>query len=833
MTLPQLRKAAERGDARAQNELGDRLLQATDPKSRREALSWYEKAAKQNLVEAMFNLGLSYLSEADDFRDDAKALTWLRRAAERNHSEAQSLLGSLYFLGRGAEKNPEEAVRWIRKAAESGDAAAQYGLALFLTEGEVTPPNHAEAFTWFKKAAEQNHTLAQLNMGVSYSLARGVARDDAEAFKWYQRAAEQGDLDAVNNLGVSYLNGAGVAKNEEQARRYFQFAAEEGHVLAQNNLGNLLQNGIGGVRNLEEALAWYVKSADQGYALAQTNIGWLYLNGEGVPKDEKEALKWFLMASEQGDAAAHYALSRLYRLGRAVPRDEAKADEAKRKAAILGFAPAQADLGMDYRVGRGVPRNLEKAFLWLSAAARQDHRQAEASLKTLRLLMAPEQLAAAEQKLASWNPADEEDLAKTPLTMDRGQRTRALGAIFAKGDGAVAPKGDRSLAVLPSRNTSQANTILYERLQLACMRLERFDVRSRAQVMQALLGSAGSGKSGYDDLGALGAALGTQRILIAEMLEGPGAVPVPKDKNSVWWRSTAKAQITFYDAASGKSESTFEVSAVVEDSGSSQAANQRAMERLVEEAMLEIRKRSTIPATITSRDGRSVTLDQGRDSGIKPGFTFAALDERGEPTGQFRVTRVDDRSAVGEITKGYYRIATGSLAVETPGVQMPRSLGYSLRATGTLDGEITGVLHALEYRWWNNLLAADLGYYLHQTGVDGLGLFGRYEPQLEIVPERLNVYTSLGLGTHFLVKGVAGYSKAASTASLHGTASVGAAFFPVEGARVALDLGYMTPWTIGPWRYQTESGQSVVMPVPLPTPTIGGAFLRLGGTWNF
>ena len=58
MTLKELEKAAEQGDAQAQYELG-RCYNAGDkvPKDNAIAAQWYAKAAEQGHTDAQFNLG--------------------------------------------------------------------------------------------------------------------------------------------------------------------------------------------------------------------------------------------------------------------------------------------------------------------------------------------------------------------------------------------------------------------------------------------------------------------------------------------------------------------------------------------------------------------------------------------------------------------------------------------------------------------------------------------------------------------------------------------------------------------------------------------------------
>jgi len=89
----ELRKAAENGDAKAQNSLGVMHAEGKGlPKNYQEALRWFRKAAELEFALAQYNLS------------------------------------SMYHKGKGVPKNDEESFKWCRKAAERG-----------LTVGSIQP----------------------------------------------------------------------------------------------------------------------------------------------------------------------------------------------------------------------------------------------------------------------------------------------------------------------------------------------------------------------------------------------------------------------------------------------------------------------------------------------------------------------------------------------------------------------------------------------------------------------------------------------------------------------------------------------------------------------
>lgn len=68
------------------------------------------------------------LLEDGDTQDLVEAALWYRKAAEQGHREAQFQMGRIYFLGEGISQNEMEAFEWFRKAAEQGHRRAQFQL---------------------------------------------------------------------------------------------------------------------------------------------------------------------------------------------------------------------------------------------------------------------------------------------------------------------------------------------------------------------------------------------------------------------------------------------------------------------------------------------------------------------------------------------------------------------------------------------------------------------------------------------------------------------------------------------------------------------------------
>lgn len=188
-------------------------------------------SAKAGNSEAQFVLGLCYRNGKGVPIDLDKAITWYTKAAEQNIVGAQHNLGNLYRYSD--KKNPKKAVHWYRKAAEQGLDRAQYSLGLVYSKGDGVPQNPKEAARWFKKAAEQDYMNAQYSLAIRYDDGNGVQKDKKEAEKWYLKAAEQGMSESQYFLAILYCEGDGIAKDLKKCAHWLKRSAKDGEDISE------------------------------------------------------------------------------------------------------------------------------------------------------------------------------------------------------------------------------------------------------------------------------------------------------------------------------------------------------------------------------------------------------------------------------------------------------------------------------------------------------------------------------------------------------------------------------------------------------------------------
>lgn len=119
MLEPELRKAAEAGDAGAQFRLGEALLQdpVRTPENSANAVRWLEMSAENGNTEAMIVLGRLSRTGVGILQNFGNTAKWIQTAAARGNPEGMLELGRLYREGVGVDKDLIRAYVWFNRAS--------------------------------------------------------------------------------------------------------------------------------------------------------------------------------------------------------------------------------------------------------------------------------------------------------------------------------------------------------------------------------------------------------------------------------------------------------------------------------------------------------------------------------------------------------------------------------------------------------------------------------------------------------------------------------------------------------------------------------------------
>jgi TPR repeat protein/V8-like Glu-specific endopeptidase len=273
-------------DARIQFQLG-RSYGAN--KNYSEANIWYRKAADQDFLLALNNLGAAYMDGTGIDKDAAKGFSLIKTAADKGFPFSQRVLANLYRNGNGVSKDFFKAFFYYKAAADAGDVGAQNQTGLAYRNGEGVTKDYKKALEYFKKSAHLGDADGLFYIGYAYSMGQGVEKNAKLAIEFYEKSAKNGSNQALSNIGWMYL-GNGMEKNYPVAAGFFR-------------------------RSLTNTSS-------------QANLGWMYSNGSGVPQNFSRAHMWYNLAAAAGNEFAIKNKPVLER--RMLPQQLAQAQEMAR-----------------------------------------------------------------------------------------------------------------------------------------------------------------------------------------------------------------------------------------------------------------------------------------------------------------------------------------------------------------------------------------------------------------------------------------------------------------------------------------------------------------------
>lgn len=297
------------------------------PQDYAQALAWFEKAATDGNIQALYATAYMYEEGKGTAADPIKALFWYKKSAEQGDTDASDKLGNIYYYGKGVQKDYAVAFSWYNKAATAGNSNSEYHLGYMYLYGQGIQKNTPLAYDWLKKAANQKYVPAQVQLGIMYE----SDKDYDMAFYWDGLAAKAGDATAQYNLAYLYMEGKGTKVNWELASYWFEKSADAGNIDAiakvaleyeikglETNIDNNNCDISGGdcrkkdsTIYFKKAFFWAKKGADKNDSDSECVLGDLYLNGYGVAEDRTLARFWLQKAADQGNLAAAKELKKM------------------------------------------------------------------------------------------------------------------------------------------------------------------------------------------------------------------------------------------------------------------------------------------------------------------------------------------------------------------------------------------------------------------------------------------------------------------------------------------------------------------------------------------
>jgi len=378
--LAEVRRDAERGDARAQALLGAMLSRGNGvPRDLPAGAAWLARAAEQGDAAAQDSLAIDYDLGAGVAKDPAQGLAWHRRAAAQGLTVAELQLGLALWLGDGVPADAAAAAAWLRRAAEHGDPLAQESLAWLLLDSPPPVGDPVDGLRWLRRAADNGVTRAQARLGDVYANGRLMRRDDAQAIEWYQRAMSRSSADAEYGLASLYYRRPPDAQDDARAVTLLSGLARR-DARAQLGLAAFALDGRGGPVDRPAAARWLEAAAAQGLPTARELLGTLLLDDPSL-RDPVRAMKW-LRAAAEGTPGVQTPQQRERYTVPPSPRGDARSQRVLAER-LIASDPVEA-------------------LQWLVIAQANGDVEAAANVDGLRRRMTAAQVEAGERRAREW-----------------------------------------------------------------------------------------------------------------------------------------------------------------------------------------------------------------------------------------------------------------------------------------------------------------------------------------------------------------------------------------------------------------------------------------------
>jgi TPR repeat protein len=366
-----------------------------------QAVGWYQKAAENGHVEAMFQTALCY----QNANHPEKAKEWFEQAANNNHADSLFQLGQ-YYLTKPREI--DKALNYYKEAAVQGskyalhaladmsttNGAACYLLAEMYEQGEGGLQDNLEkSIKFYVQAGELKWSQANFRLGQLYENGeKGLAKDQSTSYGYYALAACQGDLKAKTHL----IQLAAAENAEAQYALGYKYYRPQGEfseaikwcIKADINDSSAVLPYLRQCANNEEICLQIIKYYKEEYYKEDGHD--LFSNKN---RCAKRIIEFYTQAIVFGSKEANFCLAQFYenKLRRlkadqehayryyaiAARENHPEARDYLIKLALSNDAEAQYALGFHYY---HQIKNLSEAITWCVKAEIQQHQQAAAYL---------------------------------------------------------------------------------------------------------------------------------------------------------------------------------------------------------------------------------------------------------------------------------------------------------------------------------------------------------------------------------------------------------------------------------------------------------------------
>lgn len=352
-------REANSGDPLAMHELGIRYLLGDGvPADTILGAYWIQKAVEKKLTAAEFNYGILLMNGWGVKWNPFNAYDYFMEAAKDNMPQAEYVIGIFHTDNLVVKRDWAAAYRWVKKAADAGYDPAQKTLKELKEKVPVSLLDTADVKTTDRKDGKTEEANNSLSSTLGLSFIDFEAATDT--IKEVSNQMLLKDLLLTGNkkiLDTLTEFDKALPKIDSTNIPSLLESAESGSPEALNFIGRFYERGIYYPKNIITALSYYIRAL----RLDSPKSPWLIWN---LIKDKEISGELQKLIKEK-DPEAMFVWYGLFAFGFNNQIVEEDAIRLLKQAANSNYLPAINELGLVYNNGLFVKKDQEKAFeIW-------------------------------------------------------------------------------------------------------------------------------------------------------------------------------------------------------------------------------------------------------------------------------------------------------------------------------------------------------------------------------------------------------------------------------------------------------------------------------------
>ncbi len=362
-------KDANNGNALAQHELGIRYITGQGfPADTVKAAYWIGKAAKHNLPGACYNYGILLNNGWGIKWNPFEAFEYFKIAAHNDMPQAEYVMGISYISDLIVKRDWGKAYRWIKKSADNGFKPAKETLKEL--KKNISFSNIDTSVNSIVNIKQDTSSkLDKLSSGNALNSGNGLVFIDFNTVNdtvgdisnktILRDILHPGDEGLANAMHLSEKEDTTFVFDSTSLKKLIDFA-NAGSPEALTLLGRLYELGIHFPKDIIKAAVYYIR------AIKMDSPRSPVLLWKMAKKDNfYEVLK---SRTDNKDPAAMFVWYGLYTLGYNVQIVESDALKLLKNSAAQNFIPSLNELGLDYYTGKFVKKSQPNAIsVWKAA----------------------------------------------------------------------------------------------------------------------------------------------------------------------------------------------------------------------------------------------------------------------------------------------------------------------------------------------------------------------------------------------------------------------------------------------------------------------------------